>query len=402
MGLGGSSPALHEPYLGWRQTLSSSSDQGPTVAMTDGVRERLAGMEARHTEVCEILSQPGLTPADMAKYGKELSELEPVVGLYRQLRELSTEGDNLHVLKNDSSEEPEMRELAESEFRELDAKVKEIESELVLALLPKNTDDTKDVIVEVRAGAGGDEGALFAMDLFQMYKRFASIKGWRFEELEVVMTGEGLGGCKIASAALSGESVYSQLKFENGVHRVQRVPQTETQGRVHTSTATVVVMPQAEEVDVEVREADIRVDVFRASGAGGQHVNTTESAVRMTHIPTGITVSMQDERSQHKNRAKAIKVLRARVYNKEREKAQQELSQQRTSAGTGDRSERIRTYNFKEGRVTDHRVGLTEHGMDAMLGGELLGNFLLVLAFKEKMELIERMEHAAGGSKPRH
>mmetsp|Transcript_11373 Transcript_11373/g.32294 ORF Transcript_11373/g.32294 Transcript_11373/m.32294 type:complete len:162 (-) Transcript_11373:548-1033(-) len=161
-------------------------------------------------------------------------------------------------------------------------------------------------------------------------------------------------------------------------------------------------MPQAEEVDVEVREADIRVDVFRASGAGGQHVNTTESAVRMTHIPTGITVSMQDERSQHKNRAKAIKVLRARVYNKEREKAQQELSQQRTSAGTGDRSERIRTYNFKEGRVTDHRVGLTEHGMDAMLGGELLGNFLLVLAFKEKMELIERMEHAAGGSKPRH
>ncbi|MXP61733.1 peptide chain release factor 1 [Roseomonas sp. M0104] len=297
---------------------------------------------------------------------KELSELEPLVEKVQALRAAERARDEAEALLAD----PEMRELAEPEFYAQRDAVPRLEHEVRLMLLPKDAADAGSAILEIRPAAGGDEAGLFAAELFAAYQRYAALRGWRFGILEYDES--ELGGIKGAVAEIEGQGVFARLKFESGVHRVQRVPATETQGRIHTSTVTVAVLPQAEEVDVQINEGDLRIDTYRASGAGGQHVNKTDSAVRITHLPTGMVVAMQEERSQHKNRAKAMKVLRARLYEMQRSQASASRSaDRRAQVGTGDRSERIRTYNFPQGRVTDHRIGLTLHKIDRVMQGEL-------------------------------
>jgi peptide chain release factor 1 len=309
-----------------------------------------------------------LNTADGAQVGalsKELSDLEPLVEKVQEYRATERGRDEAEAMLGD----PELRELAEPEYFALRDRLPVLEREIRLMLLPRDAADQGNAILEIRPAAGGDEAALFAAELFGAYQRYAATQGWRFEVLEY---DEGeLGGVKGASASIEGRGVFARLKFESGVHRVQRVPATESQGRIHTSTVTVAVMAEAEEVDVQINESDLRIDTYRASGAGGQHVNKTDSAVRITHIPTGTVVAMQEERSQHKNRAKAMKVLRARIYDAQRNKLDTARAADRKSqVGTGDRSERIRTYNFPQGRVTDHRIGLTLHKIDRVMQGE--------------------------------
>ena len=300
------------------------------------------------------------------KASKELSELEPIEARIQELRNMEKAKSDAEAMLAD----PEMKGLAEAELEEIKQALPDLVMALRLALLPKDEMDDRSGILEIRPAAGGDEAGLFAAELFQAYQKYAGRQGWRFEVMEY---GESeLGGLKEGIAEITGKSVFSKLKFESGVHRVQRVPATETQGRIHTSTVTVAVLPEAEEVDVEVNEGDLRIDVYRASGAGGQHVNKTESAVRITHIPTGIVVAMQEERSQHKNRAKAMKILRARLYEAQRSSlAATRAADRKGQVGTGDRSERIRTYNFPQGRVTDHRINLTLHKIDRVMLGEM-------------------------------
>jgi peptide chain release factor 1 len=295
-----------------------------------------------------------------------LSEIEPVVTRIGELREAERARNDASTMLDD----PEMRELAEAELDELKQKIPALEHEIQLALLPKDEADARSAILEIRPAAGGDEAGLFAAELFAMYQKYSEGRGWKFEILEYSDT--GLGGLKDATAEITGRNVFARLKYESGVHRVQRVPATESQGRIHTSTVTVAVLPEAEEVDVQIDEGDLRVDVYRASGAGGQHVNKTESAVRITHLPSGIVVTMQEEKSQHKNRAKAMKILRARMYEQQRASLHATRAADRKSqVGTGDRSERIRTYNFPQGRVTDHRINLTLYKIDRVMMGEL-------------------------------
>jgi len=300
------------------------------------------------------------------KASKELAELEPIESRIAELRAAERAQAEAEVMLAD----PEMKGLAEAELDEIKHKLPDLEFSLRLALLPKDEMDDRSAILEIRPAAGGDEAGLFAAELFQAYQKYASLHGYKFEVMEY--NESELGGLKEGIAEITGKSVFSKLKFESGVHRVQRVPATETQGRIHTSTVTVAVLPEAEEVDVEVNESDLRIDVYRASGAGGQHVNKTESAVRITHLPTGIVVAMQEERSQHKNRAKAMKILRARMYEQQRSSLHATRAADRKSqVGTGDRSERIRTYNFPQGRVTDHRINLTLHKIDRIMLGEM-------------------------------
>ncbi len=314
--------------------------------------------EIRHT----LETAPG---AEIGALSKELAELEPLVAKVAELRAAERARDEAEALMAD----PEMRDLAEAEWLEQKERVPVLERELRLLLLPRDAADERSAILEVRPAAGGDEAGLFAAELFRAYQRYAEGRGWRFEVLDYDES--DLGGVKGATAEIAGRGVFARLKFESGVHRVQRVPATETQGRIHTSTVTVAVLPEAEEVDVQVNEGDLRIDTYRASGAGGQHVNKTDSAVRITHLPTGIVVAMQEEKSQHKNRAKAMKVLRARLYDAQRTAADSARAADRKSqVGTGDRSERIRTYNFPQGRVTDHRIGLTLHKIDRVMLGE--------------------------------
>ncbi len=308
----------------------------------------------------------GISGETYVKASRELSEIEPVVARIGELREAERARQDASSLLDD----PEMRELAEAELAELKERIPVLEHEIQLALLPKDEADARSAILEIRPAAGGDEAGLFAAELFAMYQKYSETRGWRFEILEYNDT--GLGGLKDATAEINGRNVFARLKYESGVHRVQRVPATESQGRIHTSTVTVAVLPEAEEVDVQIDEGDLRIDVYRASGAGGQHVNKTESAVRITHLPTGIVVAMQEEKSQHKNRAKAMKILRARMYEQQRASLHATRAADRKSqVGTGDRSERIRTYNFPQGRVTDHRVNLTLYKIDRVMMGEL-------------------------------
>ena len=322
--------------------------------------DRIVG---RAAELRALLSESGV---DFAKASKELSDLEPIVAKIDDLRAAEQAASEAEAMLAD----PEMRALAEAELYTLKDRLPALRHEIRLALLPQDEADARSAILEVRPAAGGDEAGLFAAELFAMYTKYAALKGWRTEVLEYADT--GLGGIKEAVAEITGRNVFARLKYESGVHRVQRVPATESQGRIHTSTVTVAVLPEAEEVDVDINTEDLRIDVYRASGAGGQHVNKTESAVRITHIPTGVVVAMQEERSQHKNRAKAMKILRSRLYDAQRSSLDQtRAADRRSQVGTGDRSERIRTYNFPQGRVSDHRIGLTLHSIERVMGGEL-------------------------------
>jgi peptide chain release factor 1 len=333
--------------------------------------EKLEEVERRYETLNHLLSQPEVISKqdELQKVAREYSELGKVVDLYRKFKKLGVEIEqSQHLLA--SEEDQEMKGLAKEELDRLLAEKERVEGDLKFALIPRDPNDERNSILEIRAGTGGDEAGLFAADLFRMYAKFAEKNGWRMEVLSRHYT--GVGGFKEVVALVEGKRVFSRLKFESGVHRVQRVPVTESQGRIHTSTVTVAILPEAEEVDVQIDPNDIRVDIFRSSGPGGQSVNTTDSAVRITHIPSGMVVSCQDEKSQHKNKAKALKILRARLLDKAQQEKKLEISEKRRlQVGTGERSERIRTYNFPQGRVTDHRIGLTLYRLESVLEGEM-------------------------------
>ena len=369
----------------------AASDAASGSIITPALEVRLETMRARHDELCAALvATPPPAPDAMAKINKELARAERVVSAYAALRDARDEMTSLASMFEspdapaDAPADAELARMARDEHDELASRIPALEESLAHLLLPADDADENGAIVEVRAGAGGDEAALFAQDLLRMYELHARKRGWRWETLAV--SPADAGGFKEASVSVAGDDVYGALKFESGVHRVQRVPATETQGRVHTSTASVAVMPHAEEVDLEVRDEDVRVDTMRASGAGGQHVNTTNSAVRLTHAPTGVVVVIQDERSQHKNKDKAMKVLRARLYELERRRLHETRADLRKSlVGSGDRSERVRTYNYKEGRVKDHRVNVQINDLSGMMdGGESLGEMIEALRLEER------------------
>lgn len=326
--------------------------------------DNLSKILKRYSDLEEVLATSA-GGEDFVKNSKEFSALGPVVERINSYLNIKEEYEGLKdILENES--DPEIKSMAESEIHDVEKQMNIEEKEVKIALLPKDEADEKNAILELRPGTGGEEAALFASALFNMYQRYAEKRGWKFEILSLSDTGNG--GYKEASALISGNGVFSRMKYESGVHRVQRVPETESSGRIHTSAATVAVLPEAEEIDIQIEDKDLRIDTFRASGAGGQHVNTTDSAVRITHIPTGVVVSQQDEKSQHKNKAKALKILRSRIYEAERQKKEQELSSSRKSqVGSGDRSERIRTYNFPQSRVTDHRINLTLYKIDQIV-----------------------------------
>ncbi|NSL52101.1 peptide chain release factor 1 [Calidifontibacillus erzurumensis] len=333
--------------------------------------DRLQSIENRYEKLNELLSDPAVIndTEKLREYSKEQASIEETVQVYREYKKVVQQLKDAKAMLEEKLD-PEMREMVKEEVAELSEQEEQLTERLRILLLPKDPNDEKNVIVEIRGAAGGDEAALFAGDLYRMYTRYAESQGWKIDVIEANTT--GLGGYKEIIFMINGKGAYSKLKFENGAHRVQRVPETESGGRIHTSTATVAVLPEAEEIEVEINEKDIRVDTFASSGPGGQSVNTTMSAVRLTHIPTGIVVSCQDEKSQIKNKEKAMKVLRARIYDKYQQEAQAEYDQTRKSAvGTGDRSERIRTYNFPQNRVTDHRIGLTLQKLDQVLEGKL-------------------------------
>ncbi len=352
--------------------------------------ERLEALEKRYNQLNDLLSDPEVINDSnkLREYSKEQADLSEAVTHYRTYKETVEQLEGANTMLREESDQ-EMLDLIKMEISELEEKKEELEETLKVLLLPKDPNDEKNVIVEIRAAAGGDEAALFAGDLHRMYTRYAESQGWKTEIIEATTT--GVGGFKEVIFMIHGKGAYSRLKFENGAHRVQRVPETEASGRVHTSTATVAVLPEAEEVDVEIRNEDVKVDTYRASGAGGQHVNMTDSAVRLTHLPTGIVVSCQDEKSQIKNREKAFKVLRARLYDKYQQEAKEEYDQTRKSAvGTGDRSERIRTYNFPQSRVTDHRISLTLQKLDQVLDGEL-DEFIDALLLDDQTKQLEQI-----------
>lgn len=345
------------------------------------ILKKLGPVLARHEELSALMAEGKATGAAFVKLTKEYSDLTPVVETIQAYRKAIQEEQDLEAMLED----PDMGEMAKEEIYDVRAKIPELERQIKLALIPKDTDDDKNAILEIRAGTGGDEAAIFAGDLYTMYKGYAAEKGWRFE---VVEASEGeAGGFKEIIIEVTGSDVFSKLKFESGVHRVQRVPETEGSGRVHTSAATVAVLPEAEDVDIDIRTEDLRIDVYRSRGAGGQSVNTTDSAVRMTHLPTGIVVTMQDERSQIKNRAKAMKVLKTRIYDQQRTAlANERAADRKSQVGTGDRSERIRTYNYPQGRVSEHRINLTLYKIQDVMTGKALDEIIDALVTSEQAE----------------
>jgi len=358
--------------------------------MEAGLEGRLEQLRRRHAELRDALSGSGLGGAEFARMSKEYSELNPIVEEVDALGRAREELASLAEMAR-STEDSELKALAEEELQSLRERLPDLENQVKLCLLPKDADDDRNAIIEVRAGTGGEEAALFAAELYRMYQRYAAVRGWRFEILDLSET--GLGGFKEASASIAGRDVFARLKFESGVHRVQRVPETEAGGRIHTSAATVAVLPEAEEVDVKIDDKDLRIDVFRASGPGGQSVNTTDSAVRITHLPTGLVVIQQDEKSQHKNKARAMKVLRSRLYEMERQARDTARAAERKSqVGSGDRSERIRTYNFPQGRVTDHRINLTLYKIDKVMSGEALDEIIDAILAEDRAARLAAVE----------
>ena len=359
--------------------------------MTSISDERIAQIEARRDELQSAMNALGMAPDQFVRLSKDYSEIEPVAAAAREVRRLRAELATIREMLDDPN--PEIREMAGEEVAELERKLPEAERALALKLLPRDAADDRPAMLEIRAGTGGDEAALFAGDLLRMYQRYADTKGWRVELISA--SPSEMGGYKEAVASVTGPGVFRRLKFESGVHRVQRVPVTESGGRIHTSAATVAVLPEAEDVDVQIDEArDLRIDVYRSSGPGGQSVNTTDSAVRITHLPTGLVVIQQDEKSQHKNKAKALKVLRTRLYEAERERLASERAGARKSmVGSGDRSERIRTYNFPQGRVTDHRINLTLHRLPEILEGNM-DELLDALIAEDEAERLAHLDEA--------
>jgi peptide chain release factor 1 len=361
--------------------------------MEASLEVRLQQLVRRHAELGEALAGSGRSGAEFAKLSKEYSELTPIVEGIDNLKRVRDEAASIADLAK-ITEDPELRQLAEEELDALRERLPDLEQRVKLALLPKDADDQRNAILEVRAGTGGEEAALFAAEVFRMYQRYSALRGWRFEILDLSET--ALGGLKEASALISGRDVFARLKFESGVHRVQRIPETEAGGRIHTSTATVAVLPEAEEVDIRIDDKDLRIDVFRASGPGGQSVNTTDSAVRITHTPTGLVVIQQDEKSQHKNKSKALKVLRSRLYDAERQvRDGARAAERKSQVGSGDRSERIRTYNFPQGRVTDHRINLTLYKIDKVLSGEALDEIVEAILAEDQAAKLATIKAAS-------
>ncbi|WP_298200529.1 peptide chain release factor 1 [Novosphingobium sp.] len=347
---------------------------------------RLTQIAARFAELEARLASGTLEGKEFIAASRDYAELEPVARAAAAVRAMRTELDSLAAL-----DDPEMRELAEEELARLRGELPAAEQALAIAMLPRDSADSRPAMLEIRAGTGGDEAALFAADLYRMYERFAAEQGWRVEMVSA--NASEIGGFKEVVANVSGTGVFARLKYESGVHRVQRVPVTESGGRIHTSAATVAVLPEPDEVDVQIEDKDLKIDIYRASGAGGQHVNTTDSAVRITHLPTGLVVICQDERSQHKNKAKALQVLRARLYEKMRDEAQgAEAEARKAMVGSGDRSERIRTYNFPQGRVTDHRINLTLHRLPEILEGPGLGELVDALIAEDQAKRLAAMD----------
>ena len=337
----------------------------------------------------KLLNAQNLDNKEIIQINKDLSKLEPIITLSNVIKNLNKEiKDYKEILENESDED--LRDLAKQELPIFEKDLETKNKELLIALLPRDEADDKNVILEIRAGTGGDEAALFAGDLYRMYERYSSLKNWKFQPMEKSET--GLKGIKEAIIEIKGDGVFKFLKNESGVHRVQRIPETESGGRIHTSAATVAVLPEAEDVDLDIKDTDLRIDVYRSGGAGGQSVNTTDSAVRITHLPTNIVVTQQDERSQHKNKAKALKILRSRLYEVERIKKQEEESSNRKNqVGSGDRSERIRTYNFPQGRVSDHRINLTLYKLDQFLTGEALDEMISALSASEQADKLSQL-----------
>jgi peptide chain release factor 1 len=369
-----------------------NEEQNARPSSTTEFEGKLDQVVAHHKALSDRLSASSeLSSQELARLSKEYSDLSGVVTHIEEWKNACGEISDLAAMIADAGEDDEVRKMAEDEFAALKARIPELERAIKLALLPRDEADERNAILEVRAGTGGDEAALFAADLFRMYQRYADLHNWKFEIMETSDTDKG--GFKEAVANITGTGVFAYLKYESGVHRVQRVPQTETQGRIHTSAATVAVLPEAEDVDVEINDKDLRIDVFRASGPGGQSVNTTDSAVRITHLPTGIVVSQQDEKSQHKNKAKAMKILRARLYDHMRQQLDAErAADRRSQVGSGDRSERIRTYNYPQGRVTDHRIGLTLHKLDRILAGDGLDEVVEALTADDQAGRLAAMQ----------
>ncbi len=351
--------------------------------------ENLQKIITKHQELSDRLSGI-LSGEEFIRCSREYAQIEDVVGKINLYQKAIFELADLKEMTK-TEQDKELKEMADNEIVSLEAQIISLENDVKVALLPVDEADNKNAIIEVRAGTGGEEAALFAAALFNMYQKYAENKRWKFEILSISDT--GIGGYKEASALISGQGVFSKLKFESGVHRVQRVPETESSGRIHTSAATVAVLPEAEEVDIQLEDKDIRIDTYRASGAGGQHVNTTDSAVRVTHIPTGVVVTQQDEKSQHKNKAKALKILRSRIYEMERQKKEQEIASTRKGQiGSGDRSERIRTYNYPQSRVTDHRINLTLYKIDAIVNEGQLDEIIDALRSQDEAERLANIQ----------